>query len=187
MMEELTFPVFVKPLHLGSSVGVKKVLDAGSLSDALDEVFKVDTDALVENGLTVREIEFAVYGNDRVETYPPGEILAEGQVFNYDRKYGENATPVRDCADLPHALVEEGMSLAKRAYAAMSCKGMARVDFFLDEKGQYWLNEINPIPGFTSMSLYPRICARHGMDPKALIRHLIILGLERKRSAHRKG
>lgn len=182
IFNELRYPVFVKPLHLGSTVGVSKVDSPEQLENAIDEAFKVDTHLLVENGLKVREIEFAVMGNDRAITFPPGEILTHGRVYDYHGKYDEkNLIKASPKAKLSEALIELGMAWAKKAYLAAECKGMARIDFFLDDEGQLWLNEINPIPGFTKHSLYPQICDANGIPGAKLVDRLIIFALQRKR------
>lgn len=186
ILNELRYPVFVKPLHLGSTVGVTKVEAPDDLENAIKEAFKVDTHLLVENGLKVREIEFAVMGNDTATTFPPGEILVDGRVYDYHGKYDEK-DPIRATpqASLPEAVIELGMAWAKRVYLAAECKGLARVDFFLDDEGQLWLNEVNPIPGFTKHSLYPQICAANGLTGPKLVDKLIILALQRKRQLQR--
>lgn len=181
IQEALTFPVFVKPTHLGSSVGVHKVKEMNDLKQAIDDAFRFDTDLLVENGLTAREIEFSVIGNDQVVTYPPGEILTEGEVYDYLGKYSTNGTKTAAQAALSPELVKEGMDLVKQAYKVAGCCGMARVDTFLDKEGKFWVNEINPIPGFTQYSLFPQMCAVNGLNNYRLIDRLITLGLQRKR------
>lgn len=184
--QELRFPVFVKPLHLGSTAGVSKVESKEGLQGAIENAFKVDTQLLVENGLNVREIEFAVLGNDTAVTFPPGEILTGGKVYDYHGKY-DSKDPIKAVPNalLSQEIIDLGMEWAKKAYKAAECKGMARVDFFLDSEGQLWLNEINPIPGFTKNSLYPQICAHNGMDGKMLASELIVLALQRKRHLQR--
>ena len=136
--------------------------------------------------MTIREIEFAVLGNEFPRTFPPGEILADGKIYDYVRKYGED-DPIKavPCADLSEEQILLGMELAKKAYVAAGCKGMARVDFFFDQEGNFWLNEINPIPGFTKISLYPQICSSHGVPSHALVQQLIVLALQRKRQLQR--
>lgn len=184
--QDLRYPVFVKPLHLGSTVGISKVNSVDLLEDAIEAAFRVDTAVLVENGLQIRELEFAVMGNDHAETFPPGEILTGGRVYDYEGKYDDfdpiKATPR---ADISEGVLELGLAWAKKAYLAAECKGMARVDFFLDDEGQLWLNEINPIPGFTTNSLYPQICAANGIACGKLADRLIILALQRKRLLQR--
>lgn len=178
---QLTYPVFVKPVHLGSSIAVQKVESEDSLEMAIKKAFAFDTEILVENGLEIREIEFAVFGNGRVTVFPPGEVLAQGKIFDYEAKYGENAVKTVPRASLDKKLIDEGMFLAEKAYQAVGCTGMARVDFFLDEHHKFWFNEINPIPGFTKHSLYPSICAANGWPPQELMDKLIILAMERHR------
>lgn len=182
---ELHFPVFVKATHLGSSIGVYKVTDEESLVKSIEEAFRFDTHLIIENGIEGREIEFAVIGNDQIVVFPPGEILTGGHIYDYEGKYSKNGTKTAAKADLSPSLIEEGKSLVKRAYLAARCTGMARIDTFLDEKGKFWINEINPIPGFTKNSLYPQMCSINGFEGTDLIDRLIVLGLERKRKIDR--
>lgn len=178
----LTFPLFVKPSHLGSSVGVSKVTTIQELNAAIGKALCVDTSLIIENGIdTPREIEFAVLGNEPVRVFPPGEICANGQVYDYEGKYGANGIKAVACSNLSEKLQKEGMRLAERAYRAAGCKGLARVDFFLDQRGKFWFNEINPMPGFTKISLYPQICATHGLGIEDLVDQLVIAGLRSKR------
>ena len=183
--EELRYPLFVKPTHLGSSVGVHKVVDPSGLAPAIEDAFRFDTHLLVENGIDGREIEFSVLGNDEVVTFPPGEICTNGQVYDYAGKYGKNSMKAVAKADLTQPLIAEGMELVKKAYRVIGCCGMARIDTFLDKNNKYWLNEINPIPGFTKISLYPQMCEVNGLKSADLIDRLIILGLQRRRQLDR--
>lgn len=186
IIEELLFPVFVKPAHLGSSIGVSKVVDPSELDQAIAKALEVDHHILIENGIChCREIEFAVLGNDDVKVFPPGEVLTGGRVYDFEAKYSSDGIGTTSCAVLSKELIEEGMALAEKAYKAVGCTGLARVDFFLDEEEKFWLNEINPIPGFTAISLYPQICAHHGLKTEELMDRLIVLALHRKR--HEKG
>lgn len=180
IFQKFDFPFFVKPTHLGSSVGVYKVEKKDQIGHALFEAFKVDTHVIIEKGIHVREIEFAVLGNDKVEVFPPGEILANGRVYDYDGKYGPNSIGTTPQAQLTTEQIEEGMQIARKAYMAVGCKGMARIDTFLDQEGNFWINEINPIPGFTKISLYPKICEVNGFSAKELMDRLIVLGLHAK-------
>jgi UDP-N-acetylmuramate--alanine ligase len=180
LLQELVWPVFVKPAHLGSSVGVHKVVDREDLISCINDAFRFDTLVLVENGIHGREIEFSVLGNDDVVAFPPGEVCSSGKVYDYQGKYGTNAMQTLVQAQLSDEQIERGKKIAKKAYQAAGCQGMARVDTFLDSDGTYWLNEINPIPGFTKNSLYPLMCAAHGLSGKELVNRLIILGLQRK-------
>ncbi|MBA3815100.1 MAG: UDP-N-acetylmuramate--L-alanine ligase [Parachlamydiaceae bacterium] len=185
IINQLKFPVFVKPTHLGSSVGVHKVDNVTCLDAAINDVFRFDTDALVENGIEGREIEFSVIGNQDVVAYPPGEILTGGEVYDYKGKYSKNGTKTSTQATLSSTLISEGIELVKKAYQVAGCHGMARIDTFLDLNGKFWLNEINPIPGFTQYSLFPQMCAVNGLEGSNLIDRLIILGLQRKRISDR--
>lgn len=181
--EQLTLPFFVKPLHLGSTVGVKKVESMEKLEAAIEAAFAVDSHILVENGLKVREIEFALLGNGWVTALPPGEVCTEGKLYDYEGKYGgAKAAPFKPKAELSPELIQEGMFLAQAAYKAAGCSGFARVDFFLDEKDKYWLNEINPIPGCTPTSAYPRICEANGITGQLLVDRLVTYALDSRRS-----
>lgn len=182
IVQALSFPVFVKPVHLGSTVGVQKVEHQTKLYSAIQEAFQFDYKLIVEQGIVnVREIEFAVLGNERAITFPPGEILTHGKVYDYNAKYGPNSIEAIPQAQLSQEKIREGMEWALKAYKAVGCTGMSRVDFFLDGHEKFWLNEINPIPGFTPNSLYPKMCEVNGVDGKELIDRLIIAALERKR------
>lgn len=179
---DIQFPVFIKPVHLGSTVGVQKVENPACLRLAIEEGFKFDYKLIVEQGLTqFREIEFAALGNERALVFPPGEVFSSGYVYDFDAKYGPEGMKAAPKAALSDEKIQEGVKLALAAYKAVGGSGMARVDFFLDSNGKFWLNEINPIPGFTQISLYPKICEVNGINGKELINRLIISGLERKR------
>lgn len=178
----LTYPLFVKPSHLGSSIGVHKVTEESQLPKAIEDAFRFDTHLVVENGIeNAREIEFSVLGNDEITVFPPGEICSGGKIYDYESKYGKNSMGVLPKSEISSELASEGMRMAKKAYQAVGCQGMARVDMFLDPQGKLWLNEINPIPGFTKNSLYPVMCAVNGLKNTDLIDRLIILALQRRR------
>jgi UDP-N-acetylmuramate--alanine ligase len=184
--DELIYPLFVKPVHLGSTIGVCKVGDFSGLCKAIESAFQLDDRLIVENGLeNMREIEFSLLGNDEVIVFPPGEIYTGGNVHDYDSKYGLNpnkpAAAFDVKANLPEDKINEGMALAKAAYQTLGCCGMARVDTFLDRTGKFWFNEINPIPGFTKYSLYPLMCEANGLGLRDLIDRLVVLGLQRYR------
>ncbi len=181
IVKHLQFPVFVKPIHLGSSIGVSKAERKEDLAAAIDNAFAFDTDIVVENGIFGREIEFAVLGNQELTVYPPGEVLTGGEVYDYEKKYGPDAFLAISRADLPPQVIEDGIALAKEVYKIAGCSGMARIDFFLDDNCQYWLNELNPIPGFTPHSAFPAICAENGLPLPMLLDRLIQLALEANR------
>jgi UDP-N-acetylmuramate--alanine ligase len=181
ILAQLTFPVFVKPVHLGSSIGVRKVHALEELNNVIEKAFFLDTDLIVENGLQAREIEFVVLGDEKIKVFPPGEIFSNGQIYSYDGKYGDNAVQASPQASLTEDQLIEGMCLAEWAYKAAGCNGFARVDFFLDQEGKFWLNEINPIPGCTKNSLFPQICEKNGLSKPQLMDKLITIGLQRWR------
>lgn len=182
ILSKIDFPLFVKGIHLGSSIGVNKVEKREDLIPAIHNSFTVDTEIIVELGIQGREIEFCLLGNDYIRVFPPGEILTQGKVYDYKGKYDLiNGTPTTPKADLPADVAAEGMKFAEMAYRATGCQGMARIDFFLDKQNHWWFNEINPIPGFTSNSLYPKGCEVNGLPQPKLIDTLIILGLQRQR------
>ncbi len=180
----LTYPVFVKPTHLGSSVGITKVSQAPELASAVDKAFQYDTHVLVEQGVHAREIEFALRGNVWVEVPPPGEVFTHGAFFDYEAKYGKDGFHVTPCAELPGEAIDRGRALAEKIYRAAGCTGLARVDFFYEEAGdgdgKFWFNEINPFPGFTQNSLYPKIWEQKYGVPE-LLDTLIMLALHRGR------
>lgn len=177
----LTYPVFVKPSHLGSSVGLSKVEKREDLLPALKKGFLSDTDVIVEQGKKIRELEFAVMGNQEIITFPPGEILSGGEVYSYEAKYGKNGFGQDSRADIPEPIMQEGMMLAKKMYQALGCTGFARMDCFLEEGSIWWANEANPIPGFTEISLYPQICERSGISHEEMVDRFVRYALSRER------
>jgi D-alanine-D-alanine ligase len=181
VLEELGLPVFVKPANLGSSVGVSKVKRAEEFDEALDLAFEYDRKVVVEEGLDAREIEVAVLGNDEPEASPPGEIVPDREFYDYDSKYSaESRTELRIPAPLPPAAVREAQDLGVRVFQAVDASGYARVDFLMDRKsGRMFVNEINTIPGFTSISMFPKLWDAAGLEYDDLLTRLVELGLER--------
>ena len=175
------FPVWVKPVHLGSSIGVSRVMNFEELKAAANRALHYDDYLIVEQEIEGRQIEFAVLGNEYVRIGEPGEILNHGQFYDYEKKYGPQAMHTQTPADLTPLQVQIGKELAQRMYETCGCKGLARIDFFLDREGHYWLNEINPFPGFTSGSLYPKMWEAAGMKPQELCDELVFLALHRHR------
>lgn len=182
ILEKLNFPLYVKPSHLGSAIGVNKVEDVSLLKKVILEVLTFDDKIVVEEEIIGREIEFAVIGNQKVTVFPPGEVLAEGKLYSYDAKYGEGGFNTSSKAQISDNQLKYGKDLALKVYTILGCQGLARVDFFLDMQGQFWLNEVNPIPGFTSISLYPKICEENGLCFDKILDKLIILASHRHRS-----
>ena len=178
----LGFPVFTKPTTLGSSVGVAKVRSADELAAGLDEAFRYARTAIVEAAAEgAREIECAVLGNDDPVASVAGEIVPEGHDFyDYDAKYlDEHGARLVIPADLRADVLEEVQRLAVAAFRAIRCAGMARVDFFLFGDDELWVNEINTIPGFTSISMYPKLWEASGLSYPELVDRLLDLAVER--------
>jgi D-alanine-D-alanine ligase len=177
---KLGLPLFLKPANLGSSIGVEKVKAAEDLPTALDRAFRYDRRVLVEQGLDVREIEVAVLGGDDPFVSQPGEVLVGDEFYTFEDKYIHGKSTVQIPADLPEELADLVRKEAARAFRALDAYGMARVDFFLDRvMGRLFLNEINMIPGFTSISMYPKMMAASGVAYEDLLSRLIDLALAR--------
>ena len=177
----IRFPVFVKPCHYGSSIGISRAKTRREMKKAIGYAFQFDEDLIVEDEIRGRQIEFAVLGNYHPTVSDPGEILSHGEFYDYEKKYGSNPMQTKVPAELPDALKEKGKKLALRIYKYARCCGMARVDFFLDEQNHFYLNEINPIPGFTAISLYPQMWEKKGVLLPKLLDRLIILAMEKVR------
>ena len=176
----LVYPLFVKPSNLGSSVGVSRVAEPGELRTALDLAASYDEWIVVEQGVAGRELEVAVLGNDEPRASLPGEIVSSREFYDYEDKYLTGASEQRIPADLPDDVTTELRELAVRAFRVARCEGMARVDFFYEEGGRgLLLNEINTIPGFTPISMYPSMWEATGLSYRALVDELVRLALER--------
>lgn len=180
LVSELDFPMFVKPANMGSSVGVSKAKDNESLAVAIDLAMKFDRKVVVEEGLDIKEIEIAVLGNDEVEAAEPCEVLVAGEFYDFNDKYVDGKSSVQIPADIPEDKLAEAKDLAIEAFKAIDGAGMARVDLFYEENsGDFYLNEINTIPGFTSISMYPKMWDATGLPYPKLIDRLVELALER--------
>lgn len=175
------YPVWVKAVHLGSSVGVARAANSQELILAIENAFSHDDALIVEPEIEGREIEFSVLGNTWVRVAPPAEILREGGFYDYDKKYGPNASGVQIPANITPIQQMIGADLAQTVYRSLGCKGLARIDFFLDKNGHFWLNEINPMPGFTQNSGYPKMWAAGGLSQSKLCDELIVLALHKAR------
>ncbi|MBU4350095.1 D-alanine--D-alanine ligase [bacterium] len=175
------YPLFVKPTNLGSSVGITKVHKKEELERAIDLAASYDRKILIEEGLEeVREIECGVLGNDEPRASVVGEVKPAGEFYDYDSKYIDEETQLIVPADLPDGVSREIQQIALRAFKAVDAAGMARVDFFVSKKeNKIYLSEINTIPGFTSVSMYPRLWEASGISYPELIDQLIQLALER--------
>ena len=182
-LARLGLPVFVKPCAAGSSLGASRVSDAAGLDEALAAALLYDTRALIERFVDAREIECAVVGNTHPHAFTPGEIVTSAQhgFYDYDAKYSDPDGARLDAnARLDDATRKLIMQTAERAYAAVRCEGMARVDFFVERaSGTVFLNEINTIPGFTSISMFPRMCEACGLPYPRLLETLVDLAVKR--------
>ncbi len=182
IQKQFRFPVFVKPATLGSSVGMTKAHDAGELAAAMDFAGEFAQKILVERAIRGREIELSVLGNEDPKASIPGEIVPHREFYDYEAKYLEEGTRLVIPAKLNRAQVKRFQEYAVRAFRALECLGMARVDFFLEHRtGRILLNEINTIPGFTSISMYPKLWEASGLPYRELLSRLIDLALAQHR------
>ena len=176
----LGLPLFVKPANLGSSIGVEKIKAEGDLAAALDRAFTYDRRVLVEQGLDVREIEVAVLGGDEPLISKPGEVIVADEFYTFEDKYLHGRSRTEIPAQLSGELTDLVRGLAAKAFAASDGYGMARVDLFLERPtGLVYLNELNFIPGFTSISMYPKMMAASGVPYAELLTRLIDLAVAR--------
>lgn len=178
----LGYPCFVKPVNSGSSVGISKAKTREALKTAMDLAARYDRKILVESHVDGREIEVSVLGNDSPIASLPGEIVPCNEFYDYTAKYVDDRSELMIPADLPPELIETFRETAIKAYRALDCAGMARVDFFLDRKtNRIIINEINTIPGFTSVSMYPKLWEATGISYPELVDRLVELAIERYR------
>ena len=181
----LKYPVFVKPANLGSSVGISKAHEASELAAAINEAARFDRKIIVEQGVggkryKAREIECAVLGNDQPSASICGEVIPAKEFYDYNAKYIDSGSELIIPARLDHTQVRQIQEMAIRAFQSVECSGLARVDFLMDPiTGHFYLNEVNTMPGFTAISMYPKLWAATGIEYPALIDRLIELALER--------
>jgi D-alanine-D-alanine ligase len=185
-LESLGYPLFVKPANGGSSVGISKVRSREDLGEAIELALRFDRKLVVERALKPREIECAVLGNDEPEASPLGEIVHTREYYDYEAKYLDPSTQLITPAELPAQTAAGIRDMALRAYQAIDCAGMARVDFFLLPDGQVIVDEVNTIPGFTPISMFPRLWQLAGLSYPQLISRLVDLALERHRERRRR-
>ncbi len=178
--DELRLPLFIKPANMGSSVGVHKANNRDEFNAAIDDAFDFDRKVIIEEFIKGREIECAVLGNESPIASVPGEICTTHDFYSYNAKYiDEKGAELNIPADLPEDIREEIRSLAISAFNSLCCEGLARVDFFLKDNGTVIVNEVNTIPGFTSVSMYPMLFRESGISYTELIDRLITLAIER--------
>jgi D-alanine-D-alanine ligase len=179
-------PLFVKPVNGGSSVGVTKVKRAEDLGSAVEVALRYDDRALVEEGIDAREIECAVLGNDEPRASVPGEVVPGREFYDYDDKYREDNARFTIPADLPSEVAEEVRRLAVAVFRLAGLSGMARVDFFVERgTNRVLVNEVNTLPGFTAISMYPKMWEASGLPLSELLDELIRLALERHEKRRR--
>jgi D-alanine-D-alanine ligase len=177
---EIGYDCFVKPANLGSSVGISKAHNRAELRAALDDAARYDRKLLVEQAVDAREIEISVLGNDEPIASVPGEVVPCNEFYDYSAKYLDGESDLLIPAPIPDETAETIARLAVQAYRAVDCAGMARVDFLLDrETGKVYMNELNTLPGFTPISMYPKLWEASGITYSELIDRLIQLALER--------
>lgn len=179
---KLGLPFFVKPANLGSSVGVSKVKNRKDFDKAIKESFLYDTKIIIEEFIDGREIECAVLGNDNPIASIAGEVIPTHEFYDYNAKYiDENGARLKIPADILNAKMMEVQALAVKAFKALCLEGMARIDFFMDKAGRLYVNEPNTIPGFTNISMYPKLWEKSGIMYSDLLDKLIELAIDRYR------
>jgi D-alanine-D-alanine ligase len=178
--ENIGMPCFIKPANMGSSVGITKVKNAENLEEAINFAAKFDNRILVEIAINAREIECSILGNEDVIASPVGEVIVGGEFYDFHDKYVNGVSSTQIPADIPDDLADKIRKTCIKAYKLLDCSGLARVDTFIDrDTGEIYLNEINTMPGFTSISMYPKMMEAHGMNYEELVDKLIELGFER--------
>ncbi|GKU84653.1 D-alanine--D-alanine ligase [Niallia sp. NCCP-28] len=177
--QELGFPCFVKPANLGSSVGISKCTNQEELEAAFVEAFQFDRKVIIEEGVTAREIEVAVLGNDEPQVSVAGEIVAKKDFYDYKAKYEDGNTALIIPAEVSEAEYNLIKEEAIKAFKALDCSGLVRADFFLTKEGNVFINEVNTMPGFTPFSMFPLLWKESGLEYSALIEKLVDLALER--------
>jgi D-alanine-D-alanine ligase len=186
ILATLTLPVFVKPANLGSSVGISKVKQTTDLPAALALACQYDRRLMVEQGLECRELECSVLGNDEPQVSVVGEVIPHREFYDYEAKYVEGLSEFHIPADIEASLAEELRHMAARAFRAVEAAGLARVDFFVERQtGKPYVNEINTLPGFTTVSMYPKLWEASGISYGQLIDRLVHLALERHQDRRR--
>lgn len=182
----LSYPVFVKPSNMGSSVGISKAEDRASLAVAIREALRYDSRILIEQGVDAREIEVAILGNQDIQTTLPGEVVKDVAFYDYQAKYIDNKIEMAIPAQIPEEVAAKMREEARKAFHALGGTGLSRCDFFYTKDGDIFLNELNTMPGFTQWSMYPLLWKNMGLSYEELISKLVDLAKEvyDKRQAH---
>ena len=180
--QALRYPMFVKPANMGSSVGITRATDRAMLAEGLAIAASYDRRIVVEQGISAREIEISVLGNEHIESSVPGEVVPSNDWYDYEAKYIDGASQIIIPAPISAELQDQVKQLAARAFSAVDGQGLARVDFLLDKHSQQlFINEVNTMPGFTPVSMYAQMWAASGLEYPQLLDRLIALALERAR------
>jgi D-alanine-D-alanine ligase len=180
MADALGLPIFIKPANMGSSVGVSKIHNEEEYHAGLAEAFKYDTKAILEEFIPGRELECSVLGNEEPEASLPGEVISTHEFYSYDAKYIDEKGAILEIpAKLPAETARQIQELAIKAFKTLECEGLSRVDFFLKPDGEVIINEINTMPGFTRISMYPKLWEAGGISYSKLIDTLIQLAIKR--------
>ncbi len=178
--EEINYPVFIKPANMGSSVGITKAHNKDELANGIEEAFNYDKKIVVEKGIEAKEIEVSILGNDEPMVSIPGEIIPGNEFYDYEAKYLADNSKLLIPAPLTTEQIDKIKLDGIKAFLSLDCAGLARVDFFIDKAdGSVYINEINTMPGFTKISMYPKLWEASGIGYSDLIDKLISLGIER--------
>jgi D-alanine-D-alanine ligase len=178
--KELGLPLFIKPANMGSSVGINKVNSQKEFALAIKDAFQYDNKIIIEEFIKGREIECAILGNEKPQASLIGEIITpQNKFYSYDAKYTNEEAILKAPAELSKAVMKKVQDLAIQAFQALECEGMSRVDMFLTKSGKLYINEINTIPGFTNISMYPKLWEKTGISQTKLITKLINLAIQR--------
>lgn len=180
--ENFNYPIFVKPANAGSSIGTGKADCRESLEKALINAAKYDSKVIIEEYIKAKEIEVAVMGNGSIAVSKCGEIDPGSEYYDYDTKYINSTSSTKIPADIPDDIAEKVRSLAGKIYTSLGCKGLSRVDFFVCDNGRIVFNEINTLPGFTDISMYPKLFIHEGFSYSELIDKLIELAIDSKKA-----
>lgn len=178
-LKDLQFPLWVKAVHLGSSLGVYRTENMQELEEKIKEAFKYDTRLIIEEEIQGRQIEYGIIGNGEVETGVACEIMCHGNFHDYDSKYSQKSAENQIPPNLSEEKLEEGKAIAEAVYKACGFAGFTRVDLFLDPEGKFWFNEANPIPGMTPTSPFPSMWSKKGVEGNELVNRLLLLALQR--------
>lgn len=179
LSKSLGLPMFIKPANLGSSVGIHKVKNEKEFQVGIKDAFSYDTKLVIETNIKGREIECSVLGNEYPIASLPGEIIANADFYSYDSKYINNRSVSKIPAELDKKTIKKIQNMAVQVFKVLNCEGMGRVDFFLKDNGEILVNEINTLPGFTAISMYPKMWEASGMPVSKLLDNLIRLAQDR--------